>query len=222
MKEKTQIEILYEDAALIVCRKPVGWSSETELPAALAALTGAPALCVHRLDTGVGGIMVYARTKTAAALNRAITEGRFEKNYLAVCAGRPAPEAGEMRDLLFRDRGANKTYVVKRPRKGVREAALRYRVLEAREDCSLAAVRLETGRSHQIRAQFASRAHPLLGDGKYGSRVKSQSIALWAFSLAFPHPVTAERMRFSASPPAEPPWTLFHPPSESRILDALR
>lgn len=204
------LQILSEDAALTVCVKPVGLSSETELPALLAVRTGAPALCVHRLDAAVGGVMTYAKTKpAAAALSRAIAEGRFEKTYLAVCSGIPEPEAGEMRDLLFRDARNNKSYVVTRARKGVREAALTYRLLAAREGCALVAVYLETGRSHQIRVQFASRKHPLLGDGKYGSRVRGCTVALWSYRLALPHPVTGEPLRFACPPPEAWPWTLF-------------
>lgn len=205
------VTILHQDRQIIVCVKPVGMDSESELPSALMAETGAPELrTVHRLDRAVGGVMVYARTRSAAAaLTRAIMEGRMEKRYLAVCAGRPEPGAGEMRDLLFRDAEKNKSFVVGRKRRGVREAALWYRTLDTREGVSLAAIQLETGRSHQIRVQFASRGHPLLGDGKYGSTEKGCTIALWSRVLAFPHPATAELVTFTVPPPAAWPWSLF-------------
>ena len=114
-----------------------------------------------------------------------------------------------MRDLLFHDAQRNKTYVVTRQRRGVRDALLDYRVLEAREDCALVRVQLHTGRSHQIRVQFASRAMPLLGDAKYGSRDRGVGIALWSAALAFPHPVSGEARRFTALPPESEPWTQF-------------
>ena len=212
-RETPPLPILYADAHLTVCVKPAGLSSETDLPALLARQTGAPAMCVHRLDTAAGGVMVYARSpRSAAALSRAFAAREADKRYLAVCAGTPEPEAGVFRDLLFRDARHNKSFVVSRPRKGVREASLRYRVLETAGDASLAAVRLETGRSHQIRVQFASRKHPLLGDGKYGSRVRC-GLALWSAFLCLAHPLTGEALRLFCPPPEVYPWTLFSPPA---------
>jgi 23S rRNA pseudouridine1911/1915/1917 synthase len=207
-------EKLYEDAALIVCVKPVGASSETDMPQILREMGAKQALCVHRLDTAVGGVMVYAKTGAcAAALSREIAEGRMEKRYLAVCVSCPEPPEGVMRDLLFKDLRANKSYVVKRARRGVRQAELSYRVLGSakygEESCSLVAVSLVTGRSHQIRVQFASRKMPLLGDVKYGSRVRECGIALWSTAIAFRHPISGERMEFSCPPPECFPWSLF-------------
>ena len=207
------IPILFQDVALLVCVKPVGLESERALPERLRSEQKAEVFPVHRLDTAVGGVMVYAKTpKAAAKLSRAIAEGRLEKDYLAVCAGRPEPEAGELRDLLFKDAAKNKSYVVKRMRKGVREAVLRYSVLESAGNASLLSIHLETGRSHQIRVQFASRAHPLLGDVKYGSAVRDCPIALWSHRLRFPHPVSGQPMVFSALPPEAFPWSSFAMP----------
>ena len=204
------LTVLFCDAAVAVCVKPSGVDSQTDMPGLVRAQLGGAAYCVHRLDRGVGGVMVYARTSAAAAaLSTAIAQGKLEKSYLAVCAGCPDAPGGEMRDLLYHDAAKNKTYVVKRLRKGVREAVLDYRVLLRRSDCSLVAVRLHTGRSHQIRVQFASRAMPLLGDAKYGSDVRGCAIALWSQALAFPHPVSGEPLRFSAPPPQSEPWTRF-------------
>ena len=204
------ITILYHDASVAVCRKPAGLDSQSAVPAALRESLGGDAFCVHRLDRDVGGLMVYARTAAAAAaLGKAIAAGRLEKDYLAVCAGRPSPDAGSLRDLLFHDAQRNKTFVVTRQRRGVREALLDYTVLEALADCSLLRVRLRTGRSHQIRVQFAARGMPLLGDRKYGSRVSGCGIALWSAGLAFPHPDDGAPMRFTAPPPASEPWTRF-------------
>ena len=207
-----QIQILYDDRDLIVCVKPAGISAEADMPARPQAQTGAPEAirCVHRLDTAVGGVMVYAKHRdAAAALSRAIAEGRVEKRYLAVCAGCPEPSEGVMRDLLFKDARKNKSYVVTRMRKGVREASLTYRVLQTAEAASLVEIRLQTGRSHQIRVQFASRTHPLLGDVKYGSAVKDCGIALWSCRLSFPHPSGQAELTFTQPPPSAWPWTLF-------------
>ena len=114
------------------------------------------------------------------------------------------PGSGEMRDLLFHDRRQNKTFVVERRRAGVKEALLEYDTVEhlvtARgEECALVHVLLHTGRTHQIRVQFASRGHTLLGDGKYGARGDNRQIALFATRLAFLHPVTQKPMRFEVA-----------------------
>ena len=203
-------EILYVDDSVAVCIKLAGTDAQDAMCALLREALGGEIYCVHRLDRGVGGVMVYARSAAAAAaLSRAITDGRMQKEYLAICAGKPEPARGEMRDLLYHDAQRNKTYVVDRQRKGVREALLEYQVLSSDADASLIRVRLHTGRSHQIRVQFASRKMPLLGDRKYGSRERDCSIALWSTALSFPHPVNGELMRFSAYPPHVDPWTRF-------------
>ena len=184
MENKTVI--LSETADYLVCLKPVGADSEHELPALLSAECGSAVLPVHRLDLNVGGVMVYAKHREAAAeFSRLIKSGRLEKEYLARCLGCPPPE-GEMRDLLFRDSRMNKVFVVKRQRAGVKEAVLSYRVVVPGKDTSLVRIRLHTGRSHQIRVQFASRRSPLVGDGKYGSRLNRKGPSLFSVTLEFP------------------------------------
>jgi len=174
------IDILFEDKDIVVCMKPVGMDSEHELPAAL----GGEIYTVHRLDKGVGGVMVYARNKSAAAdLSRQIQNGEMVKEYVAMVEGCP-PESGDWEDLLFKDSRKNKVYVVNRKRAGVKEAKLTYRCLTAGAR-SLVRVRLHTGRSHQIRVQFASRGYPLVGDHKYGARSPEKEIALFSCNLRF-------------------------------------
>lgn len=227
--------IVYEDAALAVVNKPAGLSSETGLPDALRALWGKPDAyvgVVHRLDIGVSGLMVLAKTaKAAAALTRQITESQdayavldgraeptkhtpaapvFVKKYRAVLAGAPdesLPEAGTLRDYLFKDSRKGRVFPVSRPRKGVREAVLEYRITATNGALSLADVTLHTGRTHQIRVQFASRKHPLWGDGKYGSRFKG-NIALQSARLRFLHPETGQQMEFRLEKPNEEPWNI--------------
>ena len=207
------ISILYLDPAILVCVKPRGISSEAGgLPERLDAEAGVGKLrCVHRLDTAVGGVMVYARSAPAAAdLSRQIAERRAQKDYLAILPGAPPETEGVLKDLLFHDRSRNKSYVVHRPRAGVREAELDYRVLETAAGRALVAVRLHTGRSHQIRVQFASRGLPLLGDVKYGSTERGCPIALWSHTLAFSHPMDGKALCFSALPERAFPWDSFH------------
>ena len=182
----TQITVLYEDAALVVCVKPRGVlaaadaSGKRSMADLLAPRTVYP---VHRLDRETVGLMVFAKTReAAAALSAQLGEG-FCKEYLAQCETPPTPPEGELEDLLYHDRGKNKTYVVARKRSGVRPARLSYRVL-----CGgLVLVRLHTGRTHQIRVQFASRGWPLCGDRKYGAKTGG-ALGLWAYRLRFCHP----------------------------------
>ena len=185
--ENRRADVIFEDDALVVCIKPRGVlscadaSGKVSMNDLLAPRTVYP---IHRLDREVNGIMVFAKTKQAAAfLSNA--DG-FVKEYIAKCEG-ILPNEGEMTDLLYHDRNKNKTYVVKRKRNGVKEARLSYRVLERKEDCTVVAVRLYTGRTHQIRVQFASRGCPLIGDKKYGAN-SGGTIGLTAYRLTFPHP----------------------------------
>ena len=205
------MKILYQDRALVLCEKPAGLlSEEGGMPELLREALGTQEIyCVHRLDRETGGLMVYAKTKQAAAvLSRTIAEGGLQKEYLAVAEGE-TPESGTLRDLLYRDAAKNKSYVVKRMRRGVREAELRYERLAFRGGMSLLRVRLKTGRSHQIRVQFASRGFPLVGDNKYGSTVRDAGLALWSTRLSLPHPGSGETLCRELPPPESWPWTLF-------------
>ena len=177
--------ILYSDNGLVVCIKPVGLDSESVLPAALAEQLGGEIFPIHRLDQNVGGVMVFARTKAAAAaLSKAVQEGRMVKEYVAMVHGTP-PETGDWEDFLFKDSRKNKVFVVKKERKGVKYARLEFDRLHAGET-SLVHVRLHTGRSHQIRVQFSSRGFPLVGDHKYGSRDMATAPMLFSCRVTFP------------------------------------
>ena len=179
------MDILYSDRDLAVCMKPVGLDSEQEVPAALKEQMGGEVFPIHRLDKNVGGVMVYARTKQAAAvLSKAVQEGSMVKEYVAMVHGTP-PEEGDWTDLLWKDSRKNKVFVVKRERGGVKKARLEYRRLKAGEE-SLVRIRLHTGRSHQIRVQFSSRGFPLVGDHKYGSRDEKTAPMLFSCGITFP------------------------------------
>ena len=179
-------DILFSDKSIAVCVKPVGMDAESEAPEALKAALGGDFYAVHRLDLNVGGVMVFARNKSvAAALSRAMQEGRISKEYVAMVHGTP-PESGDWQDLLWKDSSKNKVFVVKRERGGVKKARLEFTRLTAGET-SLVRIRLHTGRSHQIRVQFASRGFPLVGDHKYGSRDEAVAPTLFACLLAFPY-----------------------------------
>ena len=191
------MELLYSDRDIVVCLKPVGLDSETQVPAALQEQLGGEIYTLHRLDKNVSGVMVYARTKAAAAqLSKQIQEGRMIKEYVACVHGTP-PEAGDWEDLLWKDSKKNKVFVVKRMRGGVKAARLTFSRLQAGET-SLVRIRLYTGRSHQIRVQFSSRGFPLVGDHKYGSRDEATAPILFSCCVTFPY--HGKEMRFEALP----------------------
>ena len=180
------MEILFSDRDIVLCVKPVGLDSEIQMPAALKETLGDEIYPVHRLDKNVGGVMVFARTQAAAAsLSKAIQEGKLIKEYVALVHGNP-PESGDWEDLLWKDSRKNKVFVVKRMRGGVKKARLEFTRLASGEE-SLVRVRLHTGRSHQIRVQFASRGYPLVGDHKYGARDNVPAPMLYSCKLTFPH-----------------------------------
>ncbi len=171
---------------------------------------------IHRLDRGVGGLMVYAKTPSAAAwLSQAAQEHRLGKEYLAIAQGVPDTSCDELRDLLYYDRKNNKMYAVSRPRRGVKEAILTYRVLriiphpETGAPLALVSVRPVTGRTHQIRVQFASRRLPLLGDRRYGGSGNT-GIALWCRSIILPAHGSLPEQTCTYNP-AGAPWDWFEP-----------
>ena len=191
------MEILYADQQIVVFVKPVGLDSEKDVPEKLAGLLGGQVFPIHRLDQNVGGVMVCARTKTSAAwLSRQISENQMVKEYVAMVHGTP-PEQGDWQDLLFKDSRKNKVFVVDRKRNGVKTARLEFKCLIAGER-SLVLVRLHTGRSHQIRAQFSSRGYPLVGDHKYGSRAAETAPMLFSCRICFFH--QGEKRTFTALP----------------------
>lgn len=207
------IKKVYEDSEIIVIVKPFGINSEggNSCNAADLLNDGGKPFIVHRLDREVGGLMVLAKSaESAAKLSKQIQDGNFKKEYLAVVEGE-LKEAEELIDLLFHDRLKNKTYVVKSARKGVKKAVLSYRLLSLAEldgkPVSKVRVKLQTGRTHQIRVQFASRKHPVLGDRKYGSKFNT-SFALFSAYLSFKHPKTGAHLDFSELPPDTEPWNL--------------
>ena len=208
------LEILYADQDILVCIKPARVLSTDEpggLPSLVRNALGDPKAdvrTVHRLDRVVSGVMVLARNaKAASELSRQIREDAFEKEYLAVVHGVPAEDRGTLRDLLCRDKAWRMTYVAEAPSKGVQEAVLHYRQVSCSETMSRVRIRLETGRTHQIRVQFASRGMPLVGERKYSELNDPCELALWSCHLGFFHPGTGKRMDFEQKPPAQWPWS---------------
>lgn len=192
------MKIIFSDENIVVCIKPVGVDSEHQMVEMLKENLGGEIFTLHRLDKTVGGVMVYARNKqTAAALSKAIQNGEMVKEYVAKVHGNP-PESDTLEDFLFKDSRKNKVFVVKRERKGVKFAKLEYKVLKSENDTSLVRVRLFTGRSHQIRVQFASRCFPLVGDKKYGARDNEKFPYLYSCCISFPY--KNETVKFESLP----------------------
>ena len=202
------VELLYSDDSVLCCVKPVGMLSqsapggEPDLVQLLRNQTGGEIYPIHRLDRAVGGVMIFARTaQAAAALNRQIADRTLEKRYVAQIHGVMEPPQGVLEDLLFKDARTNKVFAVTRPRKGVRYARLYYETEQSNGETSRVAILLDTGRTHQIRVQFASRKHPLLGDRRYGAKDGEKQLCLWSRSITFRHPDSGEVMSFSAKEP---------------------
>ena len=208
------MEILYQDARIVVALKPPGVVSTDEpggMPQLLRQQLNTSCIrTVHRLDQAAGGVMVFARSHRAAAiLSQQIQARTVEKEYLAVCCGAPRKPSGTFCDLLRRDRATHRTEVASEPSKDTRPASLDYVVLGTAEGLSLVRIRLHTGRTHQIRVQFASRGLPLAGDRRYGDPDASFPLALWSCRLRLNHPQSGEMMEFSAPPPQTYPWNCF-------------
>ena len=212
------LKVLFEDEYITVCIKPQGIASEDSpnekgIIGLLSERAGQNLHLLHRLDRNVSGVMVFANNKqSAAALSKAIAEGDFKKEYLAVCDGFPQEDKGVFEDLLFKDSRKNRSYVVKRVRKGVKDASLEYEVFQKSDNKAMVRVLLHTGRTHQIRVQFSSRKLCLTGDIKYGSKDRTNCrIALHSHRITFNHPVTGEQLQFESNPDiSEYPWNLFN------------
>lgn len=208
------MELIYQDADIVVCVKPPRVLSTDEpggMPELVRKALGdqtADVRTVHRLDRVVSGLMVLARNAAAASeLSRQIREYAFEKEYLAVVHGSPEYDIGKFYDLLFRDKARKMTMVASEKGKGVQPATLQYRVLKRKGGLNRVRIKLETGRTHQIRVQFSSRGMPLVGERKYSTLEDDCEIALWSYRLGFTHPATGERMDFCLEPPEVYPWT---------------
>lgn len=214
------MEILYEDGRILAAIKPTGVISTDDgegcMPELVRKALGSETACVrtvHRLDAAVSGVMLFARSQMAASiLSEQIRDGQFDKTYLAAVRGAFDETTGQMEDLLWYNRSLRKSRVMTAPGKDVKRALLSYEVLgfDAEQNISLVKIRLHTGRTHQIRIQFSSRGHALLGDRKYGAGEEDGcGIALWSYCVSFLHPQTGEPFSIHAVPPEAFPWSLF-------------
>ena len=214
----SNLNILYEDNHIIVVEKPVNILSQADNTKDADMLTLIKAYIkekyhkpgnvflglVHRLDRPVGGVMVFAKTsKAASRLSQSMNEGLFHKSYYAVVNGILSKKEDTLIDYL--EKTEDKKVLLNTP--NGKKAILHYKVIEEQDNLSLVDISLETGRYHQIRVQFASRGYPLYGDQLYGKQDKEQ-IALCAYKLSFPHPITKEIISFSIKPTGKI-WKLF-------------
>ena len=220
------LEVLYEDNHVIVVLKPQNVASCPDESGDMNMLDAVKEYVrqkydkkgnvyiglVHRLDRPTGGVMVFARTsKAASRLGEQMKSGDFEKQYLAVLVGTPHEESAKLVNWVKKNTVNNTVYLCPQGTDGAKLASLEYRILDKTDKLSLARIKLHTGRSHQIRVQTAGISHPVYGDMRYGGeKAQKGKLALWAYSLAFTHPVTHERLRFLAEPPLdELPWKEF-------------
>ena len=220
------LKVLYETNHIIVIEKPVNVPSQGDKTGDVDCLKlikdylkekyqkpgNVYVGLIHRLDRPVGGVMVFAKTsKAAARLSQSVRNREVIKEYLLVANGKFDESKGIMVDYLKKDERTNLSKTVKEGTKDSKYAKLEYEVLYYREDndLSLVRVKLHTGRHHQIRVQFASREHSLYGDQKYGTRGKGKQIALFAYRLSFPDPVTKEMLTFMSLPEANGTWSMI-------------
>lgn len=216
----TNLNILYEDNHIIVVEKKANTLSQGDITKDKDLLTiikeylkekyqkpGNVYLgLVHRLDRPVGGIMVFAKTsKAASRLSKQIKENKFKKTYLAIVEGK-TKDKDTLIDKLEKLPNGN-TIITPQGK----ESILSYNTLaySNTKNISLVKINLQTGRHHQIRVQFASRGHTLLGDNRYGKYPSKKDIALFAYQLEFLHPTTKKVMKFILLPTKKDYWTEF-------------
>lgn len=221
-----RIPILYEDNHLLVVAKPPGIPSQedesgdpdmlTLLKQDLKERYDKPGNVflglVHRLDRPVGGAMVFAKTsKGASRLSEAVRSRQFGKTYMCIAQGKPPATEADLIHYIRKDQKRNQVAVFDKPGPNAKDARLTYRVVAVDEGGSLIAVKLHSGRPHQIRAQLAHIGCPLAGDMKYGASrgASSGHIALWSTSLSFPHPVTKEQVTFRSVPGSVGIWSRY-------------
>lgn len=220
------MEILYEDNHIIVVKKPAGVPSQADITNDLDMISLIKEYLrekydkkgniyvglVHRLDRGVSGVMVFAKTsKAASRLSEEVRTRQIKKSYYAIVKGKMEEKSSILEDYLWKDQKKNISYVVRENKKNAKQAILEYELMEYNEkkDISLVKINLKTGRHHQIRVQFSSRKHPLVGDIKYNGK-PSENICLLAYSLEFTHPVKREKMTFEISPDKKGFWLDFN------------
>lgn len=218
--EQTEIRVLYEDKDTLVIDKPRGFLSEVSDTApsvitALAAGHGDFLTPITRLDREVAGVMLLAKSRKAAAYfsEQLADREHFIKEYRAAVTGIMEKPRDTLEDLLFKDSAKNKSYVVKRMRRGVKKASLSYTVLATAEregePLSLLGIVLHTGRTHQIRVQLSSRRHPILGDGRYGGNVR-YPMGLLSYRLSFRLP-NGKALTLTTEQDDGPPFDFFTP-----------
>lgn len=222
MEKLPKINIIYEDNHLLVVEKPVGIPVQEDKSKDIDMIRllkdyriknenksgDAYIGLVHRLDRPVGGIMVFAKTsKAASRLSEEIRNNTFHKTYLAVIKGTLKNKENTLNDYLIKNEKENKSYVTSKD-KG-KASSLKYKVISEKDSLSLVEINLITGRSHQIRVQFSSRNHPLVGDSKYGNNPNNIDIALFAQSITLVHPTTKETLTFTLKVPNRYPFNIF-------------
>jgi len=215
--------ILYEDNHVLAAEKPCNMPSQADDTKDADFLTVLKVYIkekyhkpgnvyiglLHRLDRPAGGAMLFARTsKAASRLSGAFREGDIEKVYYAVLQREPPEKSGELAGYMVKDGRSNTSRLARADEAGAKEARLDYETVETKKGLTLVKIRLHTGRSHQIRVQFAAIGCPLYGDVRYGGE-KSRQLALWSHSITFRHPVRDENITVISMPPDTEPWNLF-------------
>lgn len=222
------LNVLFEDNHLLVVEKPRNMPIQEDASKDPDLLNAAKAFLVekynkpgdaflglvHRIDRPVGGVILFAKTsKAASRISNEIRLNRLDRKYYAVVRGLPNQKKETLTDYLLKNKKTNISSVVPAGTKKAKKSTLEYEVLQTneKENLSLLAIKLHTGRSHQIRVQLSHQGYPIFGDQKYGQNVNKpgEQIALWAYELAVKHPTKDEFVTVSCNPPHEYPWSLF-------------
>ena len=217
----SKVKVIYEDQEILVCFKEVGIPTQTATLATqdMVSLVKAYLVAqkaernpylglVHRLDQPVSGLLVFAKNKKAASLEIK------EKQYYALCQGTLVKKEGTLKHYLWKNPKNNMAEIKEKEDEAAKLSILSYEVVKQEKDCALVKIKLETGRFHQIRAQFAGIGHPLLGDLKYGNesskalsaKEEIKTIALCAYHLKLIHPRTKKQMEFHLPRELSPLW----------------
>ena len=207
-----QPEIIFEDNSIIVCYKPAGFATQTKNVAEqdmvsflqnYRASKGENTYIgvITRLDQPVEGVLVFAKTKEAAAkLSKYLQQHIMAKKYYAVVTRAGLPESGTMVDYIVKDSVKSRAKVVNESDPRAKRAELRYKAVDQVDDRTLLDIELITGRFHQIRCQLASRTAPILGDVKYGGTRTGEPLCLASYEISFLHPDTGEQMNYVVKP----------------------
>lgn len=218
------MKVLFEDNHLIAVYKPIGALSQGDITGDKSIMDDVKAYIknkykkpgdvflgsIHRLDRVTSGVIIFARTsKALTRMSNLMKNREIKKSYICILDERPTSPPGKLTHYLRKNHKANFTVVSEKKKEETKKAVLHFEMLANIQKNCLVKVELETGRSHQIRAQFSHIGSPICGDTKYNGSIQDsfkKGIFLHAYSLEFIHPVKKEQVRITCSPNFVSKW----------------